>query len=118
MPDDAATILDIVIACRRVLRFTADVDDADFLRNEEKHWAVCSQLLLIGEAARRLADELRSEHPAIPWPQIAGMRNRLVHQYDKINWVLVWKTAIEDIPMLLAELEPLVQDELGDAERD
>jgi hypothetical protein len=51
MPDDAATVLDIVLACRRIIRFIADADKPTFLADEEKHWAVVSQLNLIGEAA-------------------------------------------------------------------
>jgi uncharacterized protein with HEPN domain len=109
MADEKATVLDIVLACRRVLRFIAGVDEPTFLANEEKHWAVASQLLIIGEAVRRLSDDFRSRFPQIPWPQVAGMRNRLIHQYDQINWALVWKTADEDVPALLAELEPLTQ---------
>jgi len=83
MPDDAATIVDIVLACRRVQRFVAEVDEAAFVGNEEKHWAVASQLVLIGEAVRRLSEAFRAAHPNIPWPLIAGMRNRLTHEYDK-----------------------------------
>jgi uncharacterized protein with HEPN domain len=70
-----------------------------------------SQLLLIGEAANRLSDAFRANHPRIPWPQIVAMRNRLIHEYDKINWRLVWKTATEDVPFLLAELQGLVSED-------
>jgi uncharacterized protein with HEPN domain len=108
MPDDAATVLDIVLACRRLLRFTQGIDAARFRSDEEKRWAAVSQLLLIGEAANRLSGAFRSDHPRIPWPQIAAMRNRLIHEYDKINWRLVWKTATEDVPFLLAELQRLL----------
>ena len=114
MPDDLATVLDIVLACRRVSRFLVGTSELEFLENEEKHWAVASQLLLVGEAVRRLSDSFCDSRPAIPWPQIAGMRNRLIHQYDKINWTLVWRTAKEDIPRLLTELEPLINLSEGD----
>ncbi|MGA2616586.1 MAG: HepT-like ribonuclease domain-containing protein [Thermoguttaceae bacterium] len=109
MPDDAATVVDIVLACRRVQRFVAQADEARFAGNEEKHWAVVSQLVLIGEAVRRLSETFRAAHPNIPWSLIAGMRNRLTHEYDKINWALVWRTATVEVGRLLAELEPLAQ---------
>ena len=51
MPNDAATVLDIILACRRVKRFTEGVDEPGFQSDEEKRWAVFSQLLIIGEAA-------------------------------------------------------------------
>jgi len=108
MPDDIATALDIVLACRRLRRFVEGVDEATFKADEEKHWAVVSQLLIIGEAVSRLSQKFRADHAGIPWPQIAAMRNRLIHEYDKINWRLVWKTTTEDIPLLLAELEGIV----------
>ena len=108
MADDAATTVDIVLACRRIGRFMAGADEAAFHIDEQKHWAVVSQLLLIGEGVRRLSDAFRDDRPQIPWRQIAGMRDRLIHQYDKINWSLVWRTAAGDVPRLLAQLKPLV----------
>lgn len=108
MADDLATVLDLVLAARRIARFLAGVDEAAFLAAEEKHWAVVSQLSVIGESVRRLSTAFRDSRPNIPWRQIAGMRDRLIHGYDKINWSLVWVTATQEVPKLLAELEPLV----------
>jgi uncharacterized protein with HEPN domain len=108
MERDLATVLDIVLAARRIGRFVAESDEASFVSNEEKHWAVVSQLTMIDEAVRRLSDEFRDARPQIPWKQIAGMRDRLIHSYDKINWSVVWMTASSDVPRLLSELEPLV----------
>lgn len=107
MPDDAATVLDIVLACRRLRRFVEGVDEAAFQKNEEKRWAAFSQLLLIGEAATRLSAAFRAGHDSIPWRQIMAMRNRLIHEYDRSNCHLVWRTATEDLPRLLTELEPV-----------
>jgi uncharacterized protein with HEPN domain len=111
MLDDASTVLDIVLACRRIVRFVADMDEVSFLVDERTQWAVASQLTLIGEAAKRLTDEIRDQQASVPWPKIMGMRNRLVHHYDKIDWPLVWTTARRDVPSLLAKLEPLVPEE-------
>jgi uncharacterized protein with HEPN domain len=108
MPDDAATVLDIVLACKRIARFISNADQNSFLVDEQRHWAVVSQLMLIGEAVRRLSSEFCDAHPAVPWRQIAGMRNRLVHHYDEIDLPLVWTTPDRDVPKLLAELEPVV----------
>jgi len=108
MPNDLTTVLDIVIACRRIHRFLAGAEESTFLDDEEKQWAVVSQLMVVGEAVRRLTDQFCDDRPDIPWRQMAGMRNRLVHQYDTINWSLVWKTAKEDVATLLSELGPIV----------
>ena len=111
MPAEFATILDIVLACRRIGKFLLGVDEASFLLEEEKHWAVASQLILIGEAVGRLSDEFRQANPEVPWIQYAAMRNRLAHQYDAINWSLVWITASTEIPELIAFLEPQLPQE-------
>lgn len=101
-------MLDILLAGRRIAQFVEACDESTFRAAEEKHWAVVSQLSIIGEAVRRLSEDFCNAHPNIPWRQIAGMRDRLVHAYDKINWSLVWLTATDEVPHLLSQLEPLV----------
>lgn len=108
MWDDSAAVLDIVLACRRLARFVEGADERHFQANEEKRWATVSQLLLIGEAAKRLSGAFQAAHNQIPWAQIMAMRNRLIHGYDRINWHLVWKTTTEDVPHLLTVLEGVV----------
>lgn len=108
MDPDLATVLDIVLAGQRIARFVSGSNEDGFLAAEERQWAVVSQLSIIGEAVRRLSPGFRDSRPNIPWRQIAGMRDRLIHAYDKINWSLVWITATKDVPHLLAELDPLL----------
>jgi len=105
---DDATLLDIAQAARRIVSFVQGVDEASFAANEEKHWAVVAQLHIIGEAVTHLSAEFRSSHPEIEWAKISGMRNRLIHGYDKIRWDLVWRTATENVPQLLEQIEPLL----------
>jgi len=105
---DEAILLDIAQAARRIATFVQGVDEASFLANAEKHWAVVAQLLIIGEAVTRLSNEFTSSHPGIEWAKIAGMRNRLIHGYDKIRWEIEWRTATEAVPQLLEQIEPLL----------
>lgn len=70
---------------------------------------------IIGEAASRLSADLRDRHPTIPWSQIIGMRNRLVHAYFDIDYEQVWKTLDEDLPPLVEQLEELLKDESPNA---
>jgi uncharacterized protein with HEPN domain len=74
---DEAVLVDIAQAAYRIKSFVKGVDEVAFTSNAEKHWAVVSQLLVIGEAVTRLSDEFASSHPQIEWGKIAGMRNRL-----------------------------------------
>jgi len=108
MPRDDATVLDIVLACRRILRFASGLSRQTFLDDEKTQSAVVHQLLLIGEATKRLSDAFRDSHPGIPWRDIARMRDRLIHHYDAVDLDEVWKTIEADVPDLLARLEPLV----------
>jgi len=64
----------------------------------------------VGEAARRVSPPTRAAHPDIPWQRITGMRNILVHEYDHIDNPTVWDVLRQDLPVLIAELEPLVGD--------
>ncbi len=105
---DEATLLDIAQAGGRIVTFVENVDEKSFKDNAEKHRAVVSQLLIIGEAVTRLSDEFTSSHPGIEWGKVAGMRNRLIHGYDKIRWELVWETATKAVPKLLSYIDPLL----------
>jgi len=64
--------------------------------------AVVHQLEIIGEATKRVSKELRSKHPDIPWSDMAGMRDVLLHDYIDVDLGVVWKTASENIPDLKA----------------
>jgi uncharacterized protein with HEPN domain len=63
--------------------------------------------LVLGEAVKRLSEEFRHHHPEIRWRLIAGMRDKLIHEYDTVDLEEVWRTATADIPQLIAFLEPL-----------
>ena len=65
-------------------------------------------LEIVGEAASHIPESLRQQHPQIPWPQIIGTRNRLVHGYDLVDYDIIWSTIAEDLPPLIAELEKIL----------
>lgn len=66
---------------------------------------------IIGEAAARTSTDLQVQHPNIPWKNIIGMRNRLIHAYFDINLDVLWNTIIQDLPPLLIELEKVIEQE-------
>jgi len=68
-------------------------------------------LEIIGEAARKISQETKNAHPDIPWKDITGMRNRLIHEYFRIDIEKVWDTVRNDIPVLITIIEPLVPPE-------
>jgi len=63
---------------------------------------------LIGEAASQAPQEVREQYPNIPWPKVVGMRNRLIHGYDFVDYAILWDTIAEDLPPLIAELEKII----------
>jgi len=106
---DQTVLLDIIHACRWILDFTRDVSDFDaFLRDAKTRSAVLYQILVIGEAVKRLSQDFRQRHEHIPWALIAGMRDHIIHGYDVIDWEEVWRTLQGDIPWLLRQLEMLL----------
>ena len=92
MARDDAAVLDIVLACRLVLDFKQDMTKQAFLGDAKTQSAVLHQLLIIGEATRRRSQRFCASHGDIPWQQIRGMRNRLMHEYNDVDLDEVWKT--------------------------
>jgi uncharacterized protein with HEPN domain len=108
MSRDQATLLDIVKAARLVCAFVQDMTKAHFVQDIKTQSAVQHQLLVMGEAVKRLSKDCRDQHAAIPWSLIAGMRNHLIHGYDTVDLDEVWHTATRDIPTLVTQLTPLL----------
>lgn len=105
---DEVTLLDICKAANNIVHFTEDMTFEDLFTDEVKLSAVLHQFMVIGEAVKRLSREFRQEHNDIPWKEIAGMRDKLIHFYDGVDYPTVWKTSQRDIPVLISKLEPLL----------
>jgi uncharacterized protein with HEPN domain len=86
----------------------ASVDRATFLGDRMRQDAVIRKLEIIGEAVKKLSDGTRSRAPEIPWKQIAGMRDRLTHDYFGVDLVLVWTTVERELPRLKAAVDTLL----------
>jgi uncharacterized protein with HEPN domain len=111
MRRDDAYLLDILIAARKALKFLEGMTWEAFEQSELHQDAVIRPLEIIGEAARRVSRQTRDAHPKIPWEQMIGMRNRLIHEYFRVNLTTVWETIQNDLPRLIALVEPLVPSE-------
>lgn len=108
MTRDLATVADIVESANAILEYVDGVTEQEFLEDARLQDAVIRRIEVIGEAAGRLSAAFREGRAGIPWREIRGMRNRMIHVYDDIDMNLVWRTVRSDIPGLLAELAPLV----------
>ena len=114
MSRDKASLIDIVNAAKRVLQFAEGLDKSALATNDEKQSAILYQIIVMGEATKRLSLEFRTQHSEIPWKDIAGMRDILAHQYDRLNINTLWDVVKKDIPELLIMLEPLCPDPMSE----
>ena len=107
MSQDDGTLLHILTAARQSVAFMADADLPAFLRDDKTQSAVLHQLLVLGEAVKRLSDDFRLKNADIPWRKVAGLRDVLIHEYDTVDAEEVWRTVSFDLPELIRDLERL-----------
>ncbi len=85
-------------------------DRSDLHRDRVLELALVRLVEIIGEAAARVSPETQDRYPGIPWKEVVGMRNRLVHGYDSVDLDVLWDTLEDDLPPLIAELEQILKD--------
>ncbi|WP_069133380.1 HepT-like ribonuclease domain-containing protein [Rhodohalobacter halophilus] len=100
---------DILESIGHIQRFLEGVSEDEFYENVEKQDAVLRRLEIIGEAVKHLPDEIREDDPDVPWRQIAGMRDIIIHEYFGITLEMVWVVATEDILDLKTKVEEIIE---------
>ena len=103
--DDIIRLQHMLDAAREAIGFARGKTRSDLDRDRMLTLALVKDIEIIGEASTKVSGEARTEHPGIPWLDIAGMRNRLIHAYFDINLDILWQTVTEDLPALVKELE-------------
>lgn len=107
MKSDQVYIQHILDAIQKIEKYIQGADFEAFSNNSMMCDAVAKELEIIGEAASKCSASFRKEHPKIPWSEVVGMRNRLIHEYFGVDLDVVWTTCQEDLPLLkkvLAEI--------------
>ena len=104
MRDQTLYLKDILAAIESIEQFVAGMSFEAFQTDDKTLSAVVRKLEIIGEATKRVPDEVRLSHPNIPWREMAGMRDKLIHFYFGVDHQLVWKTVKERLPSIKPDI--------------
>jgi uncharacterized protein with HEPN domain len=108
--DDKVRLRHMLDAAREAISFSSDKSRSALDSDRMLVLALVKDIEMIGEAASRVSEETQTAYSDIPWPELIGMRNRLIHAYFDINLDIVWQTVVEDLPALLSKLEVILAD--------
>jgi uncharacterized protein with HEPN domain len=107
-PEDRVRLLHMRDAAREAMSFAAARVRGDLDTDRQLLLSIVKDVEIVGEAASRISEDLRSRHPDLPWAAIVAMRNRLIHAYFDIDRDIVWNTVVADLPPLLAAVEAIL----------
>ena len=102
---------DIERSCAKIVRYTDGLEQAELFRDELRFDAVLHNFQVIGEAVKRLPEDLRQRHSDVAWREIAGMRDFVAHEYFALDPEIVWDAVRRDIPNLLTRLREILEAE-------
>lgn len=102
-------LLDILERCERITRYVEGLDQEQWSKDERTQDAVLRNLEVIGEAVKRLPADLRRRNPEIPWQDIAGLRDILIHEYEGVDFTIVWDIAVNEVPPLRQAVSELLK---------
>lgn len=107
--DDAVYLRHILDAITQIELYLQGVSQERFLQTKLLQDGVVRQLEIIGEASRNISNELRQQHPEVPWSQIIGLRNRVIHAYFNVSVEIVWEIARNDLPVLKSQIQSILE---------
>jgi uncharacterized protein with HEPN domain len=105
---DSHYLADIQEAIGRILAYTESLSYEQFLDDIKTQDAVVRNLQVLGEAVKKLSPDLRNQASHLPWQDMAGMRDKIVHDYFGINYDIVWTVTRQELPTILAEIKKLL----------
>jgi len=100
---------DMLENAEKALSFVKGMDYEGFRQDDKAMYAVIRAFEIIGEASRQIPEDVRTANTEVPWREIAGMRNKLTHEYFGVNTEVVWRTVQEDLPVIIRALRKLLK---------
>lgn len=107
---DLKSLEDILFSIELIFKYINNVTKQDFYESQEKQDLVSYRLQVIGEAAKRISNDLTEKYPNLPWREMKGMRDILIHQYDKIIIEILWETVKDRLPEVESEIRRIYND--------
>ncbi len=107
MQRDKSTIIDILHAAKNIVDFVEGLTYDEFSEDTKTRSAVLHQAMIVGEAVKRLSEEYRENHEQVPWDNMAGLRDVLIHQYNSVDYREIWNVATGELPEIIQKLEEL-----------
>ncbi|VVB90955.1 Uncharacterised protein [uncultured archaeon] len=101
--------VDILEAIQSIKEYTQNMDYGEFIKDKKTRDAVVRNLEIIGEATKNIPDEIKEMYPGINWKVIAGMRDKLIHEYFGVSNQIVWETITNDLPMFESQIEKITE---------
>jgi Uncharacterized conserved protein len=110
---DRELLIDMLESIRRVQMYVDGLGYQDFINDLKTQDAVIRALEILGEASKRMSPSIKSQFPDIPWKLMAGMRDKLIHEYFGVNLDVVWEVVTNSLPALFSQIECIL---IGEAE--
>lgn len=108
---DREFLMDMIIACEKIMKYTEDMSYEDFCKNEMVIDAVVRNIEILGEASKNISEVLKKKHPEIEWREISRTRDKIIHFYFGVALSIVWDIIKMDIPSLIEKLKGVAEKE-------